>query len=539
MKFLVFTIFFFLLIHSEKANSEDTIIEKLYREYNLNHSFDQIKRSLTNNKNNSKYNNIHAYSQLARIKSHIKQADSAIYYITQALSSINNNSKVEDITACYNLASRIYFKSNKKQKALKFAIKASELAASKSIDSELITSYYLIGQISMSLEEYKISYDYYKKLVNHSKKNEDFFNLAIDLFQLAEIENELQYFDNAIENYTKTISLAKKTKNNSLIISAYHSLSETYLLKGDSINWKKNFIKTTELLKRNNRLEKYLENLCSLSEYNFKKGNYNKALLYCDTILRKLNLTKNIELHKKLFSLLYKTHKSKGDFKKALDYHERLILENETKTDKKKAENIVNQTPKTEKNLNNINWKTIYLICSIAIIIILILLIVKYFDIVKESIKIWFSRKLKTMKSKKIRNFFNMIFGSSLTEKDKFYIIYTKLVKFMEEDKIYLNPQLNQEDLLRKLFTNKKYMYLAIKKYSNDNFKGFINKYRIEEAKKQIKEKVNLNDKYVLSDIYSKCGFSTNESFYRTFKQITSYTPGQYATKVEVDLLQK
>lgn len=65
-------------------------------------------------------------------------------------------------------------------------------------------------------------------------------------------------------------------------------------------------------------------------------------------------------------------------------------------------------------------------------------------------------------------------------------------------------------------------------KWYNTNFKGFINHFRIRHAKMLIESRLASSEKYDLADIFSQCGFSTNESFYRIFKSITGTTPGKY-----------
>ncbi len=113
-------------------------------------------------------------------------------------------------------------------------------------------------------------------------------------------------------------------------------------------------------------------------------------------------------------------------------------------------------------------------------------------------------------------------------QEQKYYLIFQQLEETLESKQLFLDSKLSQQDIIKYLGTNRNYLYQALKLYTNTNFKGFINQFRIRHAKRLIENRQTAKEKYELSDIYVDCGFSTNESFYRTFKSITGTTPGKY-----------
>ena len=95
----------------------------------------------------------------------------------------------------------------------------------------------------------------------------------------------------------------------------------------------------------------------------------------------------------------------------------------------------------------------------------------------------------------------------------------------MEEEKLYLQPDLNISDLSARTGSNDKYISQAINNYSNGNFNSFLNRYRINHAKKRIIESGGTMSLKIVS---AESGFNNHTTFYRQFKEITGLTPTQF-----------
>lgn len=101
-----------------------------------------------------------------------------------------------------------------------------------------------------------------------------------------------------------------------------------------------------------------------------------------------------------------------------------------------------------------------------------------------------------------------------------------RLERLLNEDKIFLDPEINLPDLTKLLGTNRTYLSLLINQEFGLNFNQFINKYRIEEACKLLLQPEN--DELTVKEIGEKCGFSTYPSFIRWFREYYETTPGAY-----------
>ena len=90
--------------------------------------------------------------------------------------------------------------------------------------------------------------------------------------------------------------------------------------------------------------------------------------------------------------------------------------------------------------------------------------------------------------------------------------------------------------MVKILGTNQKYLYQAISENSDSNFRSFVNRYRIDEAKRIIEQKIHGKEVFNLSEIYIPSGFNSSGSFYRAFKSVTGLTPKDYAAEIRSDL---
>lgn len=103
-----------------------------------------------------------------------------------------------------------------------------------------------------------------------------------------------------------------------------------------------------------------------------------------------------------------------------------------------------------------------------------------------------------------------------------------KLEQWMEHEKPYTNPDLRLIDLQQVLPMNRTYLSQFIHREYGCTFYQFVNRYRIEEAKRLKLEQPDLK----ISEVSALCGFSSPTVFTRTFTTITGLTPRQWAQKI-------
>ncbi|MBL7784761.1 MAG: AraC family transcriptional regulator [Chitinophagales bacterium] len=104
--------------------------------------------------------------------------------------------------------------------------------------------------------------------------------------------------------------------------------------------------------------------------------------------------------------------------------------------------------------------------------------------------------------------------------------LYQKIRDCMEDDKLYIDPELSLGNLADILNTNTKYLSFCINSYFGKNFSNFINEYRVQEAMRLINSD-HINQ-YTLEAIAELSGFKSRSAFIAAFKKVTGQTPSHF-----------
>lgn len=103
-----------------------------------------------------------------------------------------------------------------------------------------------------------------------------------------------------------------------------------------------------------------------------------------------------------------------------------------------------------------------------------------------------------------------------------------KLEAWMEQEKPYLNPGFKLIDLQAVLPLNRTYLSQFIHTEYGCTFYQFVNRYRIEEAKRLKLEHPELK----AQEISARCGFSSPTVFSRIFSEMEGVTPREWSSKI-------
>jgi AraC-like DNA-binding protein len=100
------------------------------------------------------------------------------------------------------------------------------------------------------------------------------------------------------------------------------------------------------------------------------------------------------------------------------------------------------------------------------------------------------------------------------------------IVKAVEKDQLYLNPELSLADLAQEVKLNTSIVSQAINAGLGLSFNDFINKYRVEHFIKRLQKGDHLQ--LTLLALALDCGFNSKNTFNRAFRKATGKAPKDY-----------
>jgi AraC-like DNA-binding protein len=105
-------------------------------------------------------------------------------------------------------------------------------------------------------------------------------------------------------------------------------------------------------------------------------------------------------------------------------------------------------------------------------------------------------------------------------------LLYQKLMKLVNDEKVYVESELTLIDLAERLGTHPNYLSQVINARTGRNFYDFINYLRVEEFIRLSADPSN--QKFTLIALATECGFNSKSSFNRYFKKVTGKTPTDF-----------
>lgn len=120
--------------------------------------------------------------------------------------------------------------------------------------------------------------------------------------------------------------------------------------------------------------------------------------------------------------------------------------------------------------------------------------------------------------------------GPDFAETNKGALTFAEIEHYILNEQEYLDPYLSLERLSGKVGKSVSTVSKIMNTYTDSNFTDYINRYRVEEAKKLLSNPKFYN--YTIASIGLECGFNSKSTFYVAFKKFSGLTPTEYRSKV-------
>jgi AraC-like DNA-binding protein len=105
-----------------------------------------------------------------------------------------------------------------------------------------------------------------------------------------------------------------------------------------------------------------------------------------------------------------------------------------------------------------------------------------------------------------------------------------RIIDIMERKKPYLDSDMKLGDLAAALGTNRNAISSCINSQRGCSFSQFVNSYRITHAQRLMTTQPEMK----ISEVWATSGFTTESSFFRTFKAVTGQTPNEWKQGIKL-----
>jgi AraC-like DNA-binding protein len=531
-----------------------------------------INKKLKSQNTEAQNARLYYFTQLSFTHYRLKNADSALFFTRLALQNTKglNDSAIivnawKAAAYTFNLAGILDSSFVLSQQMLSYGRRHQDPKLTKNALNSL-------AALSNNNEKPEVALQYYREVYEINKRIGDTADMGGNFFNLGFTWKNLEKYDSGLWYLHKSIEHSKRFNNPDLLILTYNVAAACYRNLGNFDKQKEYLLLSNQLAEKTGNSRYTANNLYEIMMAAIKRKNYPEAAKYGDMAIRFFLEHPAPVFQATIDSLMYVAHKGMNNYAKALEYFESYVQrKNALYTEKqlKSLNETMAQLDSDKKNLIIKNQETEiisnrrYLIMIFAVAVILILLLAGLMTHLVKTRQFRHELYMKEeyldsqihnlheyMEWKREKRVEENSAGPSITEnpdagrmEDELQIRQPDLMaafyELCEHQKIYLDPDLTQEKVIKMLGTNKKYLYEAISKSTSENFKSLINRYRVNEAKKQIKQVIWNNNDLKMEDILVASGFSAPTSFYRVFKTLTGLTPSEYADETKHDLIRQ
>ena len=112
---------------------------------------------------------------------------------------------------------------------------------------------------------------------------------------------------------------------------------------------------------------------------------------------------------------------------------------------------------------------------------------------------------------------------------EKAGLVILALKKSMEEEKLWLNPDLNLGMLAQHIGAAPKLLSLVLNQHMHLAFNEFVNSYRVNAVRERMLQPDSRE--FTIAGLAYDCGFNSLPTFQRAFKSVTGMSPKEYLAK--------
>jgi AraC-like DNA-binding protein len=414
--------------------------------------------------------------------------------------------------------------------------KALNLAKELKDENNFLFVYSYLGYFYSQLSDFSAAEKNLLEAYKWSKKANNYDALSATLVALSNTAIGQKKYDKSIEYCQKALQIdSEQMKIESKMPYIYANLAESYYYKNEYFEALKN-AKNSLSYPQSDTMQ-MAATYAILSQIYIKMEDYVAALNNAQLALNYLG-ENSTDLVKKevIYNTISNSYEKLSDYNNAHKYaklsyiardsinsKERFsaVHELQTKYETEKKDLVIkaaNLTIETQKQRGK--WITLIFTLLSAIFVLYFYYNRKILN--KQILLAEQGNAVAKLKSKTLTPNCGNDNGNGLSEEKTNEILH-KLRICMEDKKMFKNPALTLDILANEIETNRSYLSIVINSRMQKGFTEYVNFYRVEEAKKLLRDTDNK-----ISYILVESGFGSPQSFYSIFKSVVQLTPTQY-----------
>lgn len=546
----------------------DTAVERL-----MNHSrYDEVSKLISDKLKSTPESDIdqllYYKNRMSLVQMRLRNIDAALKSGLEALALSKKSKDSTLVVDAWKSVAYAYNNTGKLDSAIFFTRLMLSYGERNKDDKLCRNAFTSMGTILSQNKRYDEAMRFFRNAQALTMKMNDSLSFSVSKLNIGLTFRYLNNTDSFLCYLSQAADLAKKFKQNDRLVYIYGMKADCFLDMKNYGEQKKYLLLANEIAEKIGNRQFLAMGYGNLTSGALQSGNYREAIDYGMKALSLLREQPYPVLKAKVDSMMYVAYRGLGDFQKSLSFHETFVRGNEQvkgQKQKKELDELMLTLQVKDKDLTisnqlveitNKRRNTQGLILLIFIFILLALgqfiyILLnrrfrkelfkkeKYIDKEILETRFWMEwRHQKEMEqqneARKTPEDVDVVKGKSVYSSQ--VSIFTELRDVFDSQKLYLDPELNVKSVTKILGTNQKYLYQAISENSDSNFRNFVNRYRVDEAKKIIKQKILMKEMLNLPEIYFASGFNSSGSFYRAFKSLTGLTPKDYAAEIRHEL---
>ncbi|MBV6441070.1 MAG: Photosystem I assembly protein Ycf3 [Saprospiraceae bacterium] len=248
----------------------------------------------------------------------------------KALNAFMDANELKDAAAVYNNMGMIYRAQGNTARALEFYEKYLDIGGKLQNTSILATAHNNLGNLYRDLKNYAKALEYYERGLQFAEKKDNKASIAVGYNNIGSIYYVQKKYPQALEYYGKSIEIRQGMGDQRGLASVFNNIGLLY-------KEQKDFGKALEYNQKAMEIREKLSDKAGLAESYFQMGetfaakkDFAKATTWCTKSLIVSEQIGALDDELDACQCLYHAYKGMGQSEKALAWHERFVLLNDS-----------------------------------------------------------------------------------------------------------------------------------------------------------------------------------------------------------------